>query len=47
MDIATLWVFDDNFAKDLYLKIGFLPTGDTKIIRGREYINMKRIRKND
>jgi hypothetical protein len=47
MDIATLWVFDDNFAKDLYLKIGFLPTGDTKIIRGREYINMIRIRKND
>jgi len=46
MDIATLWVFDDNFAKDLYLKIGFLPTGDTKIIRGREYINMIRIRKN-
>ena len=40
MNIATLWVFDDNFAKDLYLKIGFLPTGDTKIIRGRKYIKM-------
>jgi hypothetical protein len=47
MSIATLWVFDDNFAKDLYLKIGFLPTGDTKIIRGREYINMIYVRKND
>jgi hypothetical protein len=46
MKSATLWVFDDNFAKDLYLKIGFLPTGESKMIRGREYINMKYLKNN-
>ena len=46
MEIATLWVFDDNFAKDLYLKIGFLPTGESKMIRGREYIKMEYFKKN-
>ena len=37
---AKLWVFDDNFAKDLYLKLGFIATGDTKTIRDRLYIEM-------
>ena len=46
MESATLWVFDDNFAKDLYLKIGFLPTGESKMIRGREYINMTYLKNN-
>jgi RimJ/RimL family protein N-acetyltransferase len=41
MSDATLWVFDDNFAKELYLKIGFKPTGDKKFVRGRAYINMQ------
>ena len=27
---ATLWVFEDNFALDLYKKLGFKPTGDIR-----------------
>jgi len=38
---ASLWVFNDNFAKDLYLKLGFKEIGETKIIRNREYIKME------
>jgi hypothetical protein len=38
---ASLWVFEDNFAKQLYLKLGFKPTGDIKIIRERPYIKME------
>lgn len=41
VNYSTLWVFDDNFAKELYLKIGFKPTGDIKIIRGRTYLKME------
>lgn len=40
-DRATLWVFEDNFAKNLYTSIGFKPTVERKYIRGREYINME------
>ena len=47
MDKASLWVFDDNFAKDLYLKIGFKTTNEVKIIRGRKYINMVYSKNND
>ena len=38
---ASLWVFDDNFAKQLYLDLGFNPTNNTKIIRERLYIEME------
>jgi GNAT superfamily N-acetyltransferase len=37
---ASLWVFVDNFAKTLYNELGFIKNGNTKIIRGREYIEM-------
>tara|TARA_B110000977_G_scaffold118573_1_gene152999 strand:+ start:185 stop:598 length:414 start_codon:yes stop_codon:yes gene_type:complete len=38
---ATLKVFDDNFAKNLYKKLGFKSTGDSEYIRGRNYIKME------
>jgi hypothetical protein len=38
---ASLWVFDDNFAKQLYLDLGFKATGDIKFIRERLYIKME------
>ncbi len=37
---ASLWVFVDNFAKNLYTELGFVENGNTKTIRGREYIQM-------
>lgn len=37
---STLWVFDDNFAKNLYVEIGFVENGNSKLIRNREYIEM-------
>ncbi len=37
---ASLWVFVDNFAKNLYTELGFVENGNSKIIRGREYIQM-------
>lgn len=37
---ASLWVFDDNFAKKLYLELGFLENGNFKIIRDRKYLQM-------
>jgi hypothetical protein len=39
-DLATLWVFDDNFAKNLYLELGFVENGEFKIVRDRKYIRM-------
>ena len=39
-DYASLWVFVDNFAKNLYTELGFVENGNSKIIRGREYIQM-------
>jgi len=38
---AKLWVFEDNFAKDFYLQLGFFETGNSKIIRDRVYIEME------
>jgi ribosomal protein S18 acetylase RimI-like enzyme len=38
---ASLWVFSDNFAKDLYEKLGFKSTGEHSFIRGRNYIKME------
>ena len=40
MENASLWVFEDNFAKDLYFKLGFIKTGEERIIRNRKYIKM-------
>lgn len=40
-EYASLWVFEDNFAKGLYEKLGFITTKNSKIIRGRNYIEMK------
>jgi ribosomal protein S18 acetylase RimI-like enzyme len=37
---ATLWVFEDNFAKILYEEIGFLQTKEFKIVRNRKYLKM-------
>jgi len=40
-DYASLWVFENNFAKNLYEKLGFTPTGDSKLVRGENYIKME------
>lgn len=37
---SELWVFDDNFAKDLYLSLGYKETGNIKFIRDRKYAEM-------
>jgi ribosomal protein S18 acetylase RimI-like enzyme len=37
---ASLWVFEDNFAKELYESLGFIWNGEFKIIRDRRYIKM-------
>ena len=37
---ASLWVFEDNFAKDLYFSLGFVLTGNVKKVRKRNYIHM-------
>jgi ribosomal protein S18 acetylase RimI-like enzyme len=39
-EYASLWVFVDNFAKNLYTELGFVENGNSKIIRDREYIQM-------
>jgi RimJ/RimL family protein N-acetyltransferase len=38
---ATLWVFSDNFAKNLYKKLGFKETGEHGFVRERSYIKME------
>ena len=38
---ASLWVFDNNFEKQLYLNLGFKVTGNTKFIIKRLYIKME------
>ena len=40
-DYASLWVFEDNFAKEFYEKLGFYTTWKSKIIRERKYIKME------
>ena len=37
---ASLWVFEDNFAKKLYENLGFIEDGYSKIIRNRKYVRM-------
>lgn len=39
-EYATLWVFEDNFAKKLYSKLNFKDTKEIKFIRGRKYRKM-------
>ena len=41
-DYVTLKVFEDNFAKSLYLSLGFRKSGDEGSIRGRKYIWRRR-----
>lgn len=38
---AELWVFEDNFAKKLYKKLGFVETSKNKQIRNKKYIHME------
>jgi ribosomal protein S18 acetylase RimI-like enzyme len=38
---ASLEVFEDNFALDLYFKLGFQLTGKAKIVRKRKYVRME------
>ena len=40
-DYASLWVFEDNFAIKLYKKLGCTPTGNSRIVRDRNYIKME------
>jgi hypothetical protein len=37
---ASLWVFDDNFAKELYSELGFVQNENLKTVRDRNYIQM-------
>jgi len=37
---VSLWVFRDNFAFNLYTDLGFVENGESKEIRGREFIQM-------
>ncbi len=36
----SLWVFRDNFALNLYSDLGFVESGESKDVRGREFIQM-------
>jgi len=38
---ATLWVFEDNHAKNLYESLGFVSNGNSKTVRNRNYIQME------
>jgi len=40
-DYASLWVFENNFAKNLYEKLGFVTNGKSITIRDRNYIQME------
>ena len=37
---VSLWVFRDNFAFNLHTDLGFVENGESKEIRGREFIQM-------
>jgi len=41
---AKLWVFDNNFAKNLYIKLGFVETKNFKYIREKLYIEMEYVK---
>ena len=38
---ASLWVFENNFAKNLYEKLGFVVNGNSRLVRDRNYIQME------
>lgn len=40
VEYAELDVFEDNFAKNLYIQLGFQETGEVEVIRGRNYLKM-------
>ena len=40
-DFASLWVFETNYAVELYKKLGFEETGEYKLIREIKYIKME------
>ena len=46
LETASLWVFEDNFARNLYFELGFRDNGKTKINRGRKEYQMVWKRKN-
>ena len=39
-EYADLWVFEDNFAKNLYMDLGFKEVNETKHMRNRLYVKM-------
>lgn len=41
VNTATLWVFEDNFAKNLYNSLGFNETKQIKFVRGKRYLKMR------
>ena len=43
-EYAKLWVFEDNFAINLYYKLGFKLAESVKVIRGRNYMLMEYIK---
>ena len=40
LDKASLWVFEDNFARNLYFDLGFRDIGETAMNRGRKNYRM-------
>ena len=40
-NFASLEVFEDNFALNLYLKLGFEFTGKQNTVRGRTYVSLE------
>tara|TARA_R110002167_G_scaffold22322_4_gene80103 strand:+ start:784 stop:2208 length:1425 start_codon:yes stop_codon:yes gene_type:complete len=40
LNLASLWVFEDNFARNLYFDLGFRDNGKTNINRGRKEYQM-------
>ena len=45
LESASLWVFGDNFARNLYFELGFRDNGVTQINRGRKEYQMEWKRK--
>jgi predicted GNAT family acetyltransferase len=43
-EYAKLWVFDNNFAKNIYINLGFIKTGAFKYIKEKLYIEMEYIK---
>ena len=41
---ASLWVFEDNHAFNLYVNLGFKVNGNFKFVRKRKYLQMNFVR---